>query len=82
MEVIDKWLNIELANDSATENLTLKCKETCGDITIYNWWHRENDSVLVINHWVYRLVLNDWKVLFQMTVFLKTNKDITFTNIP
>jgi hypothetical protein len=40
-------------------------------ISINYWWHRENNTILIINNWINRTVLDDMKILLELGMGLK-----------
>jgi hypothetical protein len=40
-------------------------------VSINYWWHRENNTILVINNWIHGTVLDDMKVLLELGMSLK-----------
>jgi uncharacterized protein YqcC (DUF446 family) len=40
-------------------------------ISINYWWHRENNTILIINNWIHWTVLDDMKILLELGMGLK-----------
>lgn len=40
-------------------------------VSINYWWHRQNNTILIINDWIHWTILNDVKVLLELGMSLK-----------
>jgi hypothetical protein len=40
-------------------------------VSINYWWHRENNTILIINDWIHWTILDDMKVLIELGMSLK-----------
>jgi hypothetical protein len=40
-------------------------------VSINYWWHRENNTILIINDWINWTILDDMKVLLELGMSLK-----------
>ena len=43
-------------------------------VSINYWWHRENNTILIINDWIHWTILDDMKVLFELGMSLKEDR--------
>jgi hypothetical protein len=43
-------------------------------VSINYWWHRENNTILVINDWIYWTILDDVKILLELGMSLKGDR--------
>jgi len=40
-------------------------------VSINDWWHGENNTILIINDWIHWTILDDMKVLLELGMSLK-----------
>jgi len=43
-------------------------------VSIDDWWHRENNTILIINDWIHWTILDDMKVLLELGMSLKKDR--------
>lgn len=69
-------------------NIKYLCEVQCSDLNEYisciecyswmvsinYWWHRENNTILIINDWIHWTILDDMKVLLELGMSLKKDR--------
>jgi hypothetical protein len=45
-------------------------------VSINYWWHRENNTILIINNWIHRTVFDDMKILLELGMGLKDRSSL------